>query len=247
MILTAQTNSFKSYIENPSLVLEIERLCPVCMMRALSQHGSVSRWVYFVNGSLLTKVFRLRCRPCGLTVTLLPDFLLPFGRYALVVVETVVGMYLAGVGSYREVALAITGAVVPEEVLRLSSRTDAVEDLSLEPGFQRIHAWVARVAERAVPDVQVAAAWVTTRVPASTVVDHQTVPLTPPVGGRTRDATKHGGLDAARMLVRIFTAVPELNPAGTGWLLAWQRFVVAIVKRARWLGSPRSPPEPRSS
>lgn len=247
MILTLQVLSFKFYVENPYLVLEIERPCPLCTTRSLSRHGLVWRWVYNIGKNQQIAIFRLRCRPCGLTVTLLPDFLLPFGRYAAAVVETAVSLYLAGAGSYRTVALALTGAVISEEVLRLSSPTDAIDDLCLEPGYQRIHAWVARVTEPAVADVQVAAAWVTTRVPTSSVVDHQTVPLTPPQTGRTRDATKRAGLDSARMLVRIFTAVIELNPARTGWLTAWQRFVVVIIRRTPWHGPPRSPPEPRSS
>lgn len=246
VILAVQTESLKSYIENPSLVLEIVRPCPKCMTRSLSRHGSVGRWVCFVSTALRITVFRMRCRPCGLTVTLLPDFLLPFGHYAVAVVETAVGMYLAGVGGYRAVAVALTGAGLAEDELRLSNPTDTVDAKCLRPGHQRVHAWVARVAERAVPDVQVAAAWATTRVPTSTVVDQQTTPLTPPHAGQSQGAAKRADLGAARMLVRIFAAVPELNPAGTGWFAAWQRFVAVVIRRTPWAPS-RSPPEPHSS
>lgn len=248
VILAFHTESLKSYLENPYLVLEIERPCPVCMTRSLSRHGHVERWAYEAGEVRhLLRVFRMRCRPCGLTVTLLPDFLLPFTRYVATVVEAAATLYLTGAGSCRAVALAITGTAVSDEVLRLSSLTDAVEDLALKPSFQRIHAWVARLAEQAVTDVQAAAAWATTRVPTSTVVDHQTVPLDPPAVGPTRNAAKRAGLDAARMLVRIFAAVPELNPARTGWLAAWLRFVAVVRRRTPWRGPPRSPPEPRSS
>lgn len=246
MILTAQTESLKSYIENPSLVLEIMRLCPTCTSRFLSRHGSAGRWVCFVSATLRITIFRLRCRPCGLTFTLLPDFLLPFGHYAAAVVEAAAGMYLAGAGSYRAVAVALTDAGLSEDDLRLSNPTDATDAKCLQPGHQRIHAWVTRVAERAVADVQTAAAWATTRVPTSTVVDHQTTPLTPPDTGRSRDAAKRAGLGAARMLVRSF-AVPELDPAGMGWFAAWRRFVAVVLRRTPWSVPPRSPPEPRSS
>ena len=242
MILTLPTVSLKSYIENPYPVLEIVRLCPLCETRVLSRHGEVERWVYQVALNQKITIFRLRCRPCGVTVTLLPDFLLPFGRYATAVVEAAVELYLAGTGSYRKVALTLAHAVVPEEVLQFSTPTEAIDDLCLEPGYQLIHAWVARVAARAVSDVQVAAAWATTRVPTSTVVDHQTTPLTPTQTGRTQSPAKRAGLDAARMLVRIFASVRELNPAGMSWLAAWRRFVAIVIPRTSWPGPPRSPP-----
>lgn len=192
------------------------------------------------------RIFRLRCRSCSLTVTLLPDFLLPFTRYVVAVVMESVGAYVDGAGSYRAVAVAITGIVLPAD-LAVSNLTDALEVLRPKPGYQRIYSWVTQVAATATADVQLAAAWATTRVPTSTVVDYQTVPFTPPQAGRTQDAVKRTGLDSARMLVRIFTAVRELNPTGTGWLVAWQRFVVVIIRRTPWRGPPRSPPEPRSS
>ena len=248
MILTTQTISLKSYIENPYPVLEIERTCPVCMTRFLSQHGRGWRWAYETGDRRhQVRIFRLRCRPCGLTVTLLPDFLLPFTRYVASVVMAAVGGYVEGEGSCRGVAVAITGTVVPAHLAACTSLTDALEVLHLKPGYQRVHAWVARLAASAVADVQVAAAWVTTRVPTSIVVDHQTVPMAPPAAGRTPDPAKRAGLDAARMLVRIFTAVPELNPARTSWLAAWQCFAAVVVGRPAWCGPPRPPPEPHGS
>lgn len=245
MILTVHVPSFKSYVENPLLVLEIARACPGCLVRTLSRHGGVLRWVYLVGDRMQITVHRLRCRACRLTVTLLPDFLLPYTRYAATVVEAAVEQYLAGAGSHRAVAVALNGAVVPA-ALAPSSMTDAIEMLHLQPSYQRVHAWGARIAATAVADVQAAAAWVVARVPTSTVVDLQTVPLDPPTAGRTRDPAKRAGLDAARMLVRLFGAAPELNPRGTGWLPAWGRFVAAVARRTPW-APPRSPPEPRTS
>ena len=246
MILPVHVPSFQSYFENPRLVLENAYVCPCCMTRSLSRHGGVWRWVYFVDFRERVRIFRLRCRPCGITATLLPDFLVPHRRYAAPVVEAGKGMYLDGAGSCREVAMAITGKTVPE-ALAPASRTDAIEMLDLKPGYQRIHAWVSALATTAVADVQAAVAWVTTRVPTSLVVDAQTAPLDPPSTGRTRDAGKRAGLDASRVLVRIFSCVPELNPAGTGWLAASQRFAAVVLKRGPWIGPPRSPPEPRTS
>lgn len=158
-------------------------------------------------------------------------------------VEAAVGAYLAGAGSYRAVAVELTGAVPPTG----TSITDALMWTTLTPGFQRVHAWVARVAATATADAQRAAAWVTARVPTSTVVDHQSVPLSALIAKRTRDATKRGDLASARLLARIFTDVTELNPARTGWLSAWLRFVALILRRSPWRSPPRSPPEPRTS
>lgn len=239
MILAAHVDSFKSYLNNPAVLLEIAWPCPVCQTRSLSRHGVVRRWVFFAGGAReRITIFRLRCRPCGITVTLLPDFLLPYLRYAAEVVEAAVDNYLAGAGSYRAVAVAVVGATVPPE-LGPTALTDAIEVLDLRPGYQRVSAWVARIARHAAKDVAEAAAWLTARVPTSTVVDHLTVPLP----GQARQI----GLDGARMLVRIFTDVPELNPAQASWLAAWLRFVALVARRPPWRGPPRSPPEPRSS
>lgn len=83
MILPVPTESFNSYRDNPCQVLQVERRCPECKTRSLSRHGSYARWVYFLQERQQIQVFRLRCRPCRLTVSLLPEFLLPNVRYAL--------------------------------------------------------------------------------------------------------------------------------------------------------------------
>ena len=153
-------------------------------------------------------------------------------------VEAAVSRYLGEKVSYRTVAMAVAGAVVPPN-LAPSGLTDAIDFLKLKPGYQRVRSWVAKIARLAAKDVAEAAAWVTARVPTSTVVDHLTVPL--PGAARSAD------LDAVRMLVRIFTAVPELNPAQTSWIAAWLRFVANVARRTPWRGPTRSPPEPRSS
>lgn len=246
MILTIHIDSFKSYAENPSLVLETERPCPECKTRFLSRHGTVGRWVYHLERRERITVFRLRCRPCAFTATLLPDLLVPYKRYAAAVVERSVSNYLAGTGSYRDVSVAITGTVIPEG-LAASSLTDALDVLKLKPGFQRVHAWVALVAQCAAADVQAAGAWVTARVPTSTVVDHLTVPLPSLPIRRTHDEGKRADLNAARLLMQIFTAVPELNPTRAGWMAAWLRFVEVVTRRTPRLAPPRSPPLPRTS
>ena len=239
MILAARVDSFKVYLDNPAVLLELAWPCPLCRTRSLSRHGAVRRWVFFAGGAReRITVFRLRCRPCRITATLLPDFLLPYLRYAAEVVEAGVNGYLGDAGSYRAVALAVAGATVPPD-LPPSALTDAIESLKLKPGYQRVSSWVARIVRHAAKDVAEAAAWITTRVPTSTIVDQLTVPLPGPA--------RPGGLDDARMLARIFAAVPELNPAGTTWIAAWLRFVAFVARRPPWRGPPRPPPEPRSS
>lgn len=239
MILAARVDSFKSYKNNPALVLGIAWPCPLCRTRSLSRHGAVRRWVFFAGGAReRITVFRLRCRPCRITATLLPDFLLPYLRYAAEVVEAGVNGHLGGASSYRAVAFAVAGATVPPD-LPPSALTDAIESLKLKPGYQRVSCWVARIVRHAAKDVAEAAAWITTRVPTSTIVDHLTVPLPGPA--------LPGGRDDVRMLARIFSAVPELNPAGTSWVAAWLRFIALVARRPPWRGPPRPPPEPRSS
>lgn len=207
----------------------------------LTRHGSVWRWVYDIGEwREQIKVFRLRCRPCRFTATLLPSFLLPGVRYLLAVVQDAVSTYLDGVGSYRAVAIRVTGVVLPAD----NSVSDVLTWTSLKPAFQHVHAWVKRVAARAVESVRDTAAWLTRRVPTSTLIDHLAIPLDP-LFLTTRDTSKCADLDAARVLRCIFTHVPELNPHNRHWIGAWLRCMETIFGHAPWRGPPPIPAEPR--
>ena len=243
MILTAFVESFKSYFENPLQVIEMERICPMCATRLLTRHGSVFRWVYDVNGlrDQIT-IFRVRCRPCRFTATLLPSFLLPGIRYMLAVVQAAVSAYLEGEGSYRSVAVMATGVVLPTE----QSISDQLTWTSLKPAYQRVHGWVALVTSVAVSSVQDTAAWLVRLAPTSSIIDHLAVPLEP-LQTSTRNPDKRAKLDAARLLRHVFTEVRELNPRQRPWMGAWLRCLETIFGRTPWRGPPPSRAVPRGS
>ena len=243
MILTAFVDSFKSYVENPIQVIQVDRPCPRCETRLLTRHGSVLRWVYDIGGvrDQIT-VFRLRCRPCSLTATLLPSFLLPGIRYVLAIVQDAVNAYLDGVGSYRTVAIMVTGVVLPAE----QSVSDELMWISLKPAYQRVDAWVAGVTGLAVESVRDTAAWLVRLVPTSSIIDHLAVPFEPLATGTSAPA-KRAELVAARVLRDIFTHVRELNPRRLGWIGAWLRCLEAIFGRTPWRGPPQTRAVPRGS
>lgn len=194
------------------------------------------RWIYFLGEREQIPLFRLRCRPCRLTVTLLPDSLIPYGRHALEIVEAAIGAYVETPQSYRAVAVAI-GAV---EIAEGSSLTDTLLWLNLAPSYQRLHAWVASVAATAEGDVQAISAWLLGLNPASIVADVLAVPLRP-LPLKSRLLVKQRGLAAARLLMRLFQLVPELNPHQRSWLVAWGRFAATILPRLLQRGPPREP------
>lgn len=236
VILPVPTASFNSYRDDPRQVLQVERRCPECKTRTLSQHGRYMRWIYFLGEREQIPLFRLRCRPCRLTVTLLPDSLIPYGRHALEIVEAAIGAYIESPLSYRAVAMAISAAEIPENC----SVTDALLWIKLVPGYQRLHAWVARVAATAATDVQAIASWLLGLNPASIVADVLAVPLNP-LPSKSRLRTKQQGLAAARLLMRLFRLVPELNPHQKSWFAAWRRFAATILPRLLQRGPPREP------
>lgn len=229
MILLVPTDSFNSYRDNPRQVLQIERTCPGCKIRSLSRHGSYSRWVYFLQEREQVPVFRLRCRPCRLTVTLLPEFLLPHTRYALGIVEAAIDAYLGGT-SCRDAAVVLSGVDLPSG----PSVTDALTWLKVKPSYQRVHAWIAAVTTTSATGVQAAAAWLVRHKPDALSVD---VLTTPGELGPSHDKRITG----LRLLVRLFSTDMDLNPRRVGWFTAWHRFATLILPRLSNRPPPREP------
>jgi hypothetical protein len=149
MILSFTVHSLQSYIENPSVVLDTLRQCPSCKIRSLSRHGAYSRRVYTSEKPERITIYRLRCRPCGLTVSLLPDVLRPYGRYALELIESALDAVLEG-ASCRAAAVAV--AISNAQLLPDASVTDALIWLRTKPNYQRIHAWLGRLTRTAAAD-----------------------------------------------------------------------------------------------
>jgi hypothetical protein len=113
LILLVSIPCFNSYRENPSQILLEERVCPVCTIRRLARHSAYLRWVFELTECWQIQLFRLRCRPCHVTFTLLPDLLIPYRRYLAPIVEKAVGDYVSTGASCRGLAVALSGTVVP--------------------------------------------------------------------------------------------------------------------------------------
>lgn len=209
MILPVPVESLQSYLVSPGAVVNVERSCPTCETRALSRHGTYERWVYLVDRREKIIIYRLRCRPCRLTVTLLPDVLMPYGRYTLGIVEATTGAVLAG-ASCRTAAVEASGAVLPADI----GVTDALTWTPTTPSYQRIHSWLAQIVATAAADVAVASEWLVRRAPGGLGAHLVTFPLAPaPV--RSPRAEICAALLAARLLVRLFRE-PRPQPARPG-------------------------------
>jgi hypothetical protein len=240
VILPVVVESFQSYRARPDQVLQRSYPCPACKTRTASRHGVVLRWVYFLDRREQIPLYRLRCRPCRVTSTLLPDFLRPHVRYALEIVEAAVDACLDG-ASCRTTALVLSGVTLPKG----PNITDALSWTRLVPGYQRVHAWLAHVAAAATADVREAAAWIVRRKPDALAVDHLTAPARVP-GPGNHLPSKQLALAAAGALARLFCD-PFLDPAKRGWMRAWQHFAAWVLGRPPWRCPPRASPEPPTS
>lgn len=236
VIVSVPVESFNTYRADPQQVLDRVRRCPRCETRTLTRHGRFLRWIYELEERTQIPVFRLRCRPCRLTLTLLPDCLIPYSRYALPIVEEALLAYADTPSSLRAVAVAITGTVLTGE----QSVSDTLLWTHLHPGFQRIHAWATRMAAVATRDLQTAISWLVALVPDTPVVALLSIPL-PAVRTKVRSPEKAQGLAAIRLLPRVLALSPELNPHRRSWVSAWLRVAAVLFGRAGWRGPPGLP------
>lgn len=81
----------------------------------LIRWGYYERWLYTADTEYLLRVQRLRCKVCGRTHSLLPDFVHPHRRYALDLQQQVILWYVLTGLSWASlmVSLAETGAAHP--------------------------------------------------------------------------------------------------------------------------------------
>lgn len=223
-ILLVPTPSLNSYRANPYQALVSDHSCPRCRRR-LSRHGSACRWVYQPDGRFQIIVFRLRCRPCRLTATLLPEGLIPYHRYAADVVGAAVTRSLSPGGSCRRVAVSLSAPLLPAD----QSITDALLSVSLKPSYQRIHAWVTRIKALAPTYTIALSAWVLRLKPESDLLPHLAVPL----------ETMLPSLRPVALLVHLLAVIGTPGD----WLPILNRFVLSILGQIPW----RPPPLPQSS
>jgi len=74
------------------------KTCPLCRYPApLEKHGFYWRNALFSSREFRIPICRLKCTSCGRTVSILPDFLLPYYQYCLVyIIESLRGFFLNG-------------------------------------------------------------------------------------------------------------------------------------------------------
>lgn len=224
-ILLVPIPSFNAYRSDPRSVLDSEWRCPCCHTRHLTCHGSSLRWVYTVTERFQIIVFRLRCRPCRLTVTLLPETLIPYHRYAAETVEAAITRSLALDGSCRQVAVTLSDPSLPAD----QSITDALLSLSLRPSYQRIHAWGRRIISLAPTYTVALSAWVLRLRPASDLLPNLALPL-------------HAVPPARKPIVLLLHLLAVIAPHAA-WVPTLNRFVLRIAGQIPW----RAPPLPQSS
>lgn len=83
--LAGSIEQYSKQLEDPDLYRP--RFCPLCSARApLASHGFYSRTMVDPNFDGIIRVRRYLCRFCRRTVSLLPEFALPYLRFAITVI-----------------------------------------------------------------------------------------------------------------------------------------------------------------
>lgn len=207
MILPVFVPDLKSYRDSPSNFLDRSQLCPSCGASGLESHGSRLRWIFTATERLQIPVFRLRCARCGTTVTLLPDLVLPRIRYCADIVQEAVTAYLTTADSYRRIAVRLAGVALPDD----QSATDALLTLHPRPSYQRIHAWIQRLAEQAARLSQDLTTWLLRLRPDSHLL-HLLASQVPTFEAKGTTVGKRRQLRDAALLRILCLETPELAP-----------------------------------
>lgn len=87
------------------------KLCCQDCGRTLHKHGSYLRWVTGKRERIQLPIYRWLCPHCGVTVSLLPDFLVPWARFTTWVREAAIVRKRQG-RSFRRIAETITTPVI---------------------------------------------------------------------------------------------------------------------------------------
>ena len=81
-MITLDFNSFKSDINNYyKKIAEIDVLtikCPNCGHHNMERHGYYKRYIIINGNKYSIRILRVRCKMCGHTHALLPDFIVPY-------------------------------------------------------------------------------------------------------------------------------------------------------------------------
>jgi hypothetical protein len=100
--------SVKQYITAipfPGHTFALPDRCPhpeCCAAGSLIRWGTYQRWACTASKAYLMRVQRIRCKACGRTHSLLPDFLHPYRHYVIRLLQNVIHLYLiVGLGLGR--------------------------------------------------------------------------------------------------------------------------------------------------
>lgn len=220
MILPVHVPDLKTYRDSPTQFIDRSQPCPRCRLAPLERHGSRQRWIFTATERIRIPVFRLRCPGCGVTVTVLPDLLLPRLRYSAAIVEEAITAFLTRSDSYRQIAVRLSGLSLPEDV----SATDALLTCPTKPSYQRIHAWVQHLAARAGRLTQGLVSWLLRLRPGS-LLTHLLASPVPPFTAKACSGAKRQQLRDAALLRTLVLETPELAHGSTSsWLLLLHRW-----------------------
>jgi len=110
-ILHLTSGSIQQYLRDIQESSAVDRYrpqrCPLCQARcSFLAHGFYSRTLVHVDCDQLICVRRYLCRHCRRTVSLLPDFVLPYLRHSIVILSLFLVSRLLTRHSYRDAAQA---------------------------------------------------------------------------------------------------------------------------------------------
>lgn len=234
MIIPVHIPDLKSYRENPAQVLDRPRTCSHCG-RFLVRHGTRSRWLYTVAEQIRLLLYRLRCKSCRITVTLLPDVLLPRHRYHADLIQRGVADYVTTSDSYRRIAVNLSGITLPDD----QSATDLLNSIPIRPSFQRLHAWMHRIAFEAAPQTCAIGTWLLRLRPDSHFFHLLASPL-PTFHAKSPFETKRRMLADAALLRILLAGTPELLSSlhPRAWLIRIHCLLLGIDQAAVRRSSP---------
>lgn len=243
MIVLVHVPDLKSYRENPTQVLDRSRPCMRCG-RALVRHGTRPRWLYTLADKIHLLLCRLRCKPCRLTVTLLPDVLLPRRRYHADLIQRGITRYVTTPDSYRRIAVDLSGITLPDD----QSATDLLLSIPLKPSFQRLHAWVHRVALAAASQTRSIATWLIRLRPDSHLLHLLASPL-PSFDAKSPYTPKRRMLADAALLRILLTSTLELllPEPSSSWIIRLHGLLQGIEAAASRRSSPAARGRPPGS
>jgi hypothetical protein len=129
-------NSIEEYLQHSEEVDKKVRphFCPRCKRKSsFWRHGKYSRKVQTERASFEIRINRFKCRDCGLVVSCVYSFLIPYAHYSLKTVATAVENFLEFGGTYSQQAAELS---------------DLAADKQFKPSATQIFKWVALLVSR---------------------------------------------------------------------------------------------------